>query len=155
MGKKMAAFALAALLTLGLSGCGSGNNVTTDRSYGTRGTYGTNDSYNNGTNGNNGMMGNNGNYSNGSARNNGNNGTGSTNGTGGTNGQNNTGDNNGRGIMGDIGNGIDNTMDDIGDAFRDAGNTLSGDSRRYQEMLENGRVHDTDGYLLDGENRHD
>jgi len=146
MGKKMAAFALAALLTLGLSGCGSGNNVTTDRSYGTRGTYGTNDSYNNGTNGNNGMMGNNGSMDNGSARSNGSNGTGSMNGTGGSN---------GRGIMGDIGNGIDNTMDDIGDAIRDAGDTLSGDSRRYQQMLENGRVHDTDGYLLDGENRHD
>jgi len=26
---------------------------------------------------------------------------------------------------------------------------------RYREMVENGRVHDTDGYLLDGENRHD
>lgn len=25
---------------------------------------------------------------------------------------------------------------------------------RYQLMLENGRVHDTDGYLLDGENAH-
>ena len=148
MGKKMAAFALAALLTLGLSGCGSTNNATTDRSYGTRGTYdnGVTDAYNNGTNGNNGMMGNNGSMDNGSARSNGSNGTGSMNGTGGSN---------GRGIMGDIGNGIDNTMDDIGDAIRDAGDTLSGDSRRYQQMLENGRVHDTDGYLLDGENRHD
>lgn len=26
--------------------------------------------------------------------------------------------------------------------------------QRYQLMLENGRVHDTDGYLLDGENAH-
>lgn len=133
MGKKMSALALAALLTLGLTACGSGNNGTndTDRSYGTRGTYGTNDAYNNGTNGNNGMMGNNGTYDNGSGR------------------------NNGRGLMNDIGNGIGDAMDDAGDAIRDAGDALSGDSRRYQEMLENGRVHDSDGFLLDGENRHD
>ena len=26
---------------------------------------------------------------------------------------------------------------------------------RYHEMLENGRVRDTDGYLMDGENRRD
>ena len=33
----------------------------------------------------------------------------------------------------------------------------SGDNTddRYREMVENGRVHDSDGYLLDGENRHD
>lgn len=29
---------------------------------------------------------------------------------------------------------------------------LYGDDLRYQQMLENGRVHDTDGFLLDGEN---
>ena len=142
MGKKTTAFALAALLMLGLTGCGSGNNVTTDRSYGTRSTYGTGDAYNNGTNGNNGMMGNNGSYDNGSSRTNGNNGT---NGSG----------SNGRGLMNDIGNGIGNTMGDLGQAIEDAGDTLTGDNNRYQEMLENGRVHDTDGYLLDGENRHD
>lgn len=31
---------------------------------------------------------------------------------------------------------------------------LYGDDLRYQQMLENGRVHDTDGFLLDGENTH-
>lgn len=31
---------------------------------------------------------------------------------------------------------------------------LYGDDLRYQRMLENGRVHDTDGFLLDGENTH-
>ena len=109
MGKKLTALALAALLTLGLNGCGSGNNATTDSSYGTRGVYDT--------------------YGNSDGR--------------------------GRGLMGELGDGIDNTIDDLGDAIRDAGDTLSGDSRRYQEMLENGRVHDSDGFLLDGENRHD
>lgn len=29
---------------------------------------------------------------------------------------------------------------------------LYGDDARYQQMLENGRVHDTDGFLFDGEN---
>ena len=118
MGKKMTAFALAALLVLGLSGCGSNSNRTnnTDRSNGTRSTYGTDGSYNNG---------------------------------------NQNGDGRGRGIMGELGDGIDDAMDDAGDAVRDAGDALTGDSRRYQEMLENGRVHDSDGFLLDGENRHD
>lgn len=31
---------------------------------------------------------------------------------------------------------------------------LYGDDLRYQQMLSNGRVHDTDGFLLDGENTH-
>lgn len=35
-----------------------------------------------------------------------------------------------------------------------ANGTASADSGRYQLMLENGRVRDTDGYLLDGENAH-
>ena len=116
MGKNLTALALAALLVLGLSGCSSGNNVTTDRSYGTRSTYGTDDTYGTYDNGTNGY------------------------------GYNDSGRS--RGVTGDIGNGIDNAMDGLND-------TLTGDSRRYQEMLENGRVHDTDGYLLDGENRFD
>ena len=123
MGKKMTAFALAALLVLGLSGCGSNSNRTnnTDRSNGTRSTYGTDGSYNNGSHDN----------------------------------GNQNGDGRGRGIMGELGDGIDDAMDDAGDAVRDAGDALTGDSRRYQEMLENGRVNDSDGFLLDGENRHD
>ena len=48
MGKKMTAFALAALLVLGLSGCGSSNNVTTDRYGGSRSTYGSGNAYNGG-----------------------------------------------------------------------------------------------------------
>ena len=155
MGKKMTALALAALLVLGLSGCGSGNNVTTDRSYGSRGTYDNGNSYNNGTNGNNGAMGNNGSYSNG------NNGNGSIGGGSNGNGSYNGGSDRGTtrngngGLMGDIGDGIDDAMDDAGDAIRNAGDALTGDRTRYEEMLANGRVHDTDGYLLDGENRHD
>lgn len=157
MGKKTTAFALAALLMLGLTGCGSGNNVTTDRSYGTRGTYdnGVSDAYNNGTNGNNGMMGNNGSMGNGAGRSNGTLGNGGMNGNGGTNSNGGNTGSTGRSVMDNIGNGIGNTMGDLGEAIEDAGDTLTGDNNRYQEMLENGRVHDTDGYLLDGENRHD
>ena len=143
MGKKMTAFALAALLVLGLSGCGSGNNATTDRSYGSRGTYGngTNGSYSNGTNGSYGN-GTNGSYGNGTYNNGTNRGT-TWNGT------------DSDGLMDDIGDGIGGAMEDAGDAIRNAGNTLTGNRTRYEQMLENGRVHDTDGYLLDGENRHD
>ena len=139
MGRKITAWALAALLVVGLSGCSSGNNVTTDRSYGTGDTYG-NGTYGNGTYGS-GTYGN-GSYGNGSYNNGTNRGT-TRNGT----------DNDG--LLGDIGNGIGNAMDDAGNAIRNAGNALTGDRTRYEEMLENGRVHDTDGYLLDGENRHD
>lgn len=144
MGKKATAFALAALLVLGLSGCGSNRSSNTDSSTGTRSTYGTNDAYNNGVNGNNGILGNDGSFENGSERNNSNN----SNNNGSSNGR-------GRGLMNDIGDGIGNAMDDAGDAIRDAGDAMSGDSRRFQEMLENGRVHDSDGFLFDGENRHD
>ena len=127
MGKKMTAFALAALLVLGLSGCGSSNNVTTDRYGGSRSTYGSGNAYNGGANGSYGS---------------------------GQSGSANGGDRN-RGIMGNIGDGIDNAMDDAGDAIRNAGDALTGSRDRYREMLENGRVHDSDGYLLDDENRHD
>ncbi|MBE6990688.1 MAG: hypothetical protein E7426_08125 [Ruminococcaceae bacterium] len=49
----------------------------------------------------------------------------------------------------DYGYGTDNTYG--------PGNTYGAedDSDRYHDMLENGRIHDSDGYLLDGENRHD
>ena len=127
MGRKMTALALAALLVAGLSGCSSGSNVTTDRSYGTRGTYGSG-TYNNGT------------YGSGSY----NNGTGGTYGSGSYR-------SGGNGLDGDIGN----AMDDAGNTVRNAGDALTGDRARYEQMLENGFVHDTDGYLLDGENRHD
>ena len=102
MGRKLTALALAALLAAGLSGCSSGSNVTTDRSYGTGRSYGSG-SYYNGT------------YGSGSY-------------------------NNGTGHSG---------------GWTDTDGTRSDNRTRYEEMLENGRVHDTDGYLLDGENRHD
>ncbi len=105
MGKKATAIVLAALLALGLSGCGSTGSSNGSRDNGTRNTYDNRDDY-----------------------------------------LNDFGRN--RGLGEDIGRGLDNAVDDVED-------TLTGDSRRYQEMLENGRVHDSDGFLLDGENRHD
>ena len=102
MGKKVTALALAALLALGLSGCGSSTDNTAN---GTRSNYDNRDDY-----------------------------------------LDDFGRN--RGLGEDIGRGLDDAVDDVED-------TLTGDSRRYQEMLENGRVHDSDGFLLDGENRHD
>jgi len=59
-------------------------------------------------------------------------------------------DNNGTGnALNDVGNGIGNAMEDVGDAL-----TGRNDGSRYRDMVRNGRVHDTDGYLLDGENSH-
>ena len=89
MGQKIAVFALAALLTLGMTGCASGNNTTIDRDNRTWNAPGN-----------------------------------------------------------DI-------LDGMEDAVDDAGDMLRGDTDRYWEMVENGRVHDSDGYLWDGENRHD
>ena len=44
-----------------------------------------------------------------------------------------------------------------GDNYPDDPNGVPDDAQRqrFHEMLENGRVHDSDGYLLDGENRRD
>lgn len=106
MGKQLTALALAALLAVGLSGCGStGSSVTDNAGNGTRNTYDNWDDYHSDFG-------------------------------------------RGRGLGGEVGRSLDNAADDMEDA-------LTGDSRRFQEMLENGRVHDSDGFLLDGENRHD
>ena len=91
MRQKWAVFALTALLTLGMTGCASGNNATVDNMW-------PNDDRN--------MPG-------------------------------------------------ERIIDGVQDAVDDAGDMLTGDADRYREMLENGRVHDSDGYLWDGENRHD
>lgn len=48
--------------------------------------------------------------------------------------------------------GVEDTMENAVDNTEDM---LRGDSNRYREMVENGRVHDSDGNLWDGENRHD
>ena len=50
---------------------------------------------------------------------------------------------------------IDGVEDTVENAVDDAGDMLRGDNNRYREMVENGRVHDSDGNLWDGENRHD
>ena len=103
--KKITAFSLAALLVLGMTGCSSGNNVTSDG-----------DNFNNHAvlpNGGSGVQ-------------------------------------NDR--QNDLGEDLEDTWDDVKENAEDL---LTGDRDRYQDMLENGRVHDSDGYLLDGENRHD
>jgi len=57
------------------------------------------------------------------------------------------------------GNVIDETIDGVTGAVEDAGNALTGNGTNdttggvtYEEMLRNGRVHDRDGDLTDGEN---
>ena len=184
MRQKWTIFAMAALLAVGLTGCGSANNRTVDEPW--PGTYAvqpdgeTGDyDYNTGTGGGNGTIGGNGaQRGGGDSAVDGYGGTGGTNsdkstgaGDNGGNGNNNgtgnngaNGDNagnNGNGILGDVGDGIDDAMDSvgngIGDVMNGVGDTLTGndDDNRYQDMVNNGRVHDSDGYLLDGENRHD
>ena len=135
MQQKWVIFALTALLTVGLTGCGSGNGET--------------GSYN--TDGRDAVAG-----GNGAQRDKGDS---AVDGYGGTGGTNNDANGN-SGILGDIGDGINDVGRGIGEAFNDAGDALTGNdgtdgADRYQDMLENGRVHDSDGYLLDGENRHD
>ncbi len=44
------------------------------------------------------------------------------------------------------------TWDNRTGSVSNADGAANADSGRYQLMLENGRVHDSDGYLLDGEN---
>lgn len=163
MRQKIAALALAAVMALGLSGCASGNNA--ERDYSTTGpneeitgadsninrstggsTNGTTNSVTNGTNG--AMInGANGGMTNGT------NGTNNTNGTAGTRGNLGDGDNNG------IAGGTDRDRNDtpLADAGDELFDMLDGDDdgalgRSYEDMLANGRVHDSDGYLLDGEN---
>ena len=166
MRQKWTIFALAALLTIGMTGCGSGSNRTVDESRPS--TYavqpdGETGNYDGGSNGGNGTIGGNGaNRDDGNSAVDGYGGTGGTNnGTGNGSGNATTDNNNGNGILGDIGDGVDDAMDSvgngIGDVMNGVGDTLTGDNdnSRYQDMLRNGRVHDSDGYLMDGENSHD
>lgn len=132
MQQKWAIFVMSALLMLGLTACGSNSNRTVDepRSYAVQpdGRTGSYDYYGDGTVGGDGTYRSNGANS-GNALNDMGNGIGNA--------------------MNDVGNGIGNAMDDVGDAL-----TGRNDGTRYQDMVRNGRVHDTDGYLLDGENSH-
>jgi hypothetical protein len=98
MGQRWAAFLLAALLILGLCGCGSTDNRAMDGSR--YRTYGEGDSrYRNGDD-----------------------------------------------VLDGLGDGLDHATDEADDVLNGR------DGSRYREMLRNGYVHDTDGYLLDGEN---
>ena len=86
---------------------------------------------------------------------------------------------NGGGVMNDgIIGGVENAVDDIGNAVGDliggnnsshmnggntnaphtgnnaSGNTTGANATSFQQMISNARVHDTDGVLTDGENSH-
>ena len=112
MRQKWTIFALAALLTIGMTGCGSGSNRTVDESRPS--TYavqpdGETGNYDGGTIGGNGA-----NRDDGNSAVDGYGGTGGTNnGTGNGSGNATTGNNNGNGILGDIGDGVDDAMDSV------------------------------------------
>ena len=151
MRQKWTIFAMAALMVVSMTACSSGSNRTADESW--PNTYavqpnGETSNYS-GNGGGDGTIGGNGAY-----RSNG--GTDNGSGTNGSTASNNgTGMNNGNGILGDIGDGIGDVGDGIGNVLNDAGDAITGnDTSRYQDMVRNGRVHDTDGYLMDGENSH-
>lgn len=165
MKEKLIAFVLACLMVLSLTACGSqkgqegtvngGNgDVTTDN--------GGNNAGNGGTNGGNG--GSNGGNS-GTTGGSGSTGSNGGNGTTGDSGGNDTisGNAKGRTWDSDTRNGVqDNFNGNHGSTFGGIGqdNSVYDDMTGYrtsgtatwQQMLQNGRVHDTDGYLLDGEN---
>ena len=137
--KRAAILAAAIALVLSLAACGNKDNK------------------NNGTNGN----GTTNNETNGGGTNNNSAGSGSMNNGTGT-GNNSTGnnaagnDNTGSGIGRSIGNGVRNAVDDMGravDDLMDGGrDSRAANMSSFQRMLENARVHDTDGILTDGEN---
>jgi hypothetical protein len=131
-----------ALLVCSLTACG-GNDDQRDQN---------NDTVMDGEAADNGTTANNGTTDNDTADNNGTtNGDSTTNGT--TNGMTNgTGDS----LLDDAGDAIHNGVDDVEDTLTGDDNATTRSSTTggisYRQMLENGRVHDTDGDLTDHEN---
>ena len=76
----------------------------------------------------------------------------------------------GNGLAGDVENGLDDAGNAIGNGLNDVGEAITGNNGAtsgtnngtnngtvssgvpYDQMLDNGRVHDSDGFLTDGEN---
>lgn len=154
--KKAAILAAVMALVLSLAACGNKDNKTNGAGSNNNGTIGNNSTTgNNGTAGNNGVTGNNGTV--------GNNGITGNNGTVGSNGitGNNSATGNNSTVGNDLGNagrsivnGARSAADDMGRAVEDMfdGNTRAASMSSFEQMLDNARVHDTDGILTDGEN---
>lgn len=72
----------------------------------------------------------------------------------------------GNGLVGDVENGLNDAGNAIGNGLNDVGDAITGNNGAtsgtnngtvssgvpYDQMLDNGRVHDSDGFLTDGEN---
>lgn len=76
-------------------------------------------------------------------------------------GNDNQTDTNGDGILDDLDNGMDDLGNDLENGMNDLGNdleqgmdNLENSATSYDQMVRNGKVHDTDGILTDGENAH-
>ena len=159
MRDKIIALAMCGLLAMTLFACGENRGTSNDSdTLGDENNY-TSGTTNGGTSGSNGSMGGttNGN-SNGST-----NGGGSSNGSmGGSSNGNTSGIMNG-GTNGGTNNGTNGNNADQSDVMGDSAlrsntiNPANGNADRtatWEQMLQNGRVHDRDGFLFDGENSH-
>ena len=164
MRDKIIALVMCGLLAVSLFACGEQRGTSNDsdtlgdeQNYTSGANNGsTNGSSNGSSNGGNGMTGgstnggsssNGGSMTGGSSSNGGSSSSGTTSGMSGTNGN----------------NGSNGTNADQGSAMGDSAlhsntiNPANGTVDRtatWEQMLQNGRVHDTDGYLFDGENTH-
>ena len=149
MREKIIALVMCGLLAVSLFACGEQRGTSNDSD-----TLGDEQNYSSGTN-----NGANNGGSNGTV----NGGSGST-GNGMTGGSTNGGSGSSAGVNGTNGNnGSNGNNADQGSAMGDSalpGNTINpangtvDRTATWEQMLQNGRVHDTDGFLFDGENTH-
>ena len=153
--KRAAIFAMAAAMVLSLAACGNRDN----KNQGTTNNGGQNSGMTNGSGTNNSGTNNNmGSGSSGTANNSGltgNNSSGSGSGSINNNGTANNSSNSGRSVGSDLGraaDGVGDAVEDLWDDGRRAVDDLTHNTSSFQLMLDNARVHDTDGVLTDGEN---
>lgn len=163
--KRAAIFAMAAAMILSLAACGNRDN----KNQGTANNGSANSGMTNGSGTNNNGTTNNGTTNNGTTNNKGTNNSGTAN-NGGLTGSNsmngssgsslnNSGSTNNSGSGRSVGNDLGRAADGVGDAVEDlwddgrrAVDDLTHSTSSFQRMLDNARVHDTDGVLTDGEN---
>ena len=137
--KRAAIFAMAAAMILSLAACGNRDN----KNQGTANNGSANSGMTNGSGTNNNGTTNNGTTNNGTT-NNGTTNSGTTNNGG-----------SGRSVGNDLGraaDGVGDAVEDLWDDGRRAVDDLTHSTSSFQRMLDNARVHDTDGVLTDGEN---
>lgn len=158
--KRAAIFAMAAAMVLSLAACGNRDN----KNQGTANNAGTNSGMTNGSGTNNSGTTNNGTTNNkgtnnsGTANNGGLTGSNSMTGNSGSSLNNSSTANNsgsGRSVGNDLGraaDGVGDAVEDLWDDGRRAVDDLTHSTSSFQRMLDNAKVHDTDGVLTDGEN---